>query len=176
MTAAFWTRQKSAGLLAGGAHQPTKRAARPLQVPRGGSDASPAARPVERDPGRNGGGMIVLEGLPMPPSVNALFANRKQKGKKGRVPTKRYRAWLRSATMWARMQHPAPIGGAVHVTFYFCRAETKADPDNLLKAPMDLLVKLGLIRDDGPSVVLEGRWVWSDARGLGITVNPVLTP
>lgn len=36
---------------------------------------------VADDPGRSGGGCIVLRGLPMPPSVNALFANAPRKAK-----------------------------------------------------------------------------------------------
>ncbi len=81
--------------------------------------------------------------MPPPPSVNNLFKNA---GRKGRVPTPAYDDWKRHAGWQVKAQKPAPVRGPVAVTIVHGRR--RADLDNLNKAPLDLLVSLGVIDDD----------------------------
>lgn len=81
----------------------------------------------------------------VPPSLNHAFFNLK---KGGRAPTLHYKLWLEGALI-ELMQRPAwHVPGEVEVRLAFCRAQTRADLDNLTKAVLDMLVKAGRISDD----------------------------
>ena len=106
--------------------------------------------------------------LPFPPSVNNLFLNVRGRG---RVPSARYRDWRQAASTSARAQQPAPVEGRVSLSFDFRAPDRRLrDLDNLLKAPIDLLVSEGLIGADNNSVVRELRARWVDA-GDPLTVT-----
>lgn len=96
--------------------------------------------------------------LPWPPAVNNLYMN---VGKR-RVRTARYDAWLNEATIRARLQRPKPVRGDFGVYATFNRPDRRRrDLDGLLKAPLDLLVKLGVIDDDSGAQTIT--MAWSDA-------------
>ena len=95
--------------------------------------------------------------LPLPPSVNSLYANVPGKG---RIKSDRYRKWL-SAAGWAiKEQRPKPITGDYALWIYCERPDQrKRDIGNLEKAVSDLLVKHGIISDD--SLAAEIHLYWS---------------
>lgn len=109
--------------------------------------------------------MTVLT-LPVPPSVNALYANVPGKG---RVKTAAYRAWLTEAGWAVRAQRPVPIVGEYELHIEVARNKRR-DLDGYLKAPSDLLVSLGIIPDDRHCVVLSARW--ADVTGFVVTISP----
>lgn len=112
---------------------------------------------------------ILLDGLPVPPSVNNLFFN----VKRGRAKTDRYSAWRREAGLEIMAQRPRPLNGRVEVTITIQDGASKADADNLIKAPVDLLVELGLIDGDGPKVVRRASIGFGKDRGMRIEVRRV---
>jgi Holliday junction resolvase RusA-like endonuclease len=83
--------------------------------------------------------------MPKPPSVNGLFTNVPGKG---RVKTTRYLTWIRAAINEVRSQKVGPVSGPVYVDITVSKRRSNADIDNLIKAPLDLLVSEGLIDDD----------------------------
>lgn len=114
--------------------------------------------------------MTVLN-LPMPPSTNALFVNRKAKGKRGRKISDTYQAWLDHAGYLLNRQHPPKIKGPVRLEYRFEDGGSRCDIDNLAKATGDILVKHGVIEGDGPSVVREINMRWAmGVKGVSITV------
>ncbi len=84
--------------------------------------------------------------LPMPPSVNELFFNRKntltKSGKRlpGRGKTGKYRAWLDEAGWELKRQKQQPITGKVSVMITV-EDVPGADIDNTPKAVIDLISK-----------------------------------
>lgn len=82
--------------------------------------------------------------LPLPPSVNHLFANA---GKKGRVITPRYKAWRDEAGWSLLRQRPGSVSGRYSLEVYI-QADAKADLGNLEKALSDLLVSHRVVEDD----------------------------
>lgn len=74
----------------------------------------------------------------------------------GRADTKRYTKWKREVDQQIMVQRPAwncadrpLIDGKVEVTICFPRGGKRAwDLDNALKAPLDALVRNGIIRND----------------------------
>lgn len=84
-----------------------------------------------------------LVSLPVPPSVNNLFANKRSGG---RYKTKEYRAWIQEAGWTVNLQKPAPVHGKYK--FFLTLPKIKGDASNRIKAAEDLLVSLGLVDDD----------------------------
>jgi len=84
--------------------------------------------------------------LPMPPSVNGLFAN---SGKRGRVRTPAYAKWARAAhwTIISRCPQPrlVPPPYTVRISLPIVM---RGDLDNRVKAVLDVLVKSGVMDDD----------------------------
>lgn len=88
--------------------------------------------------------MIVLD-LPLGPSTNNLFGHRP--GQPGRFPTARYKTWLQAAGWDVQAAQARKIEGDVAVCIHI-PFDYRADADNRIKAPLDLLVRHGLIDDD----------------------------
>lgn len=87
--------------------------------------------------------MTVTLSLPMPVSVNALYAT---VGKR-RVKTKAYRGWIRDAGWLLVLQRPDHIPGKYNMSVRI-PSSTKGDCDNYLKALGDLLQRHGVIVND----------------------------
>lgn len=107
--------------------------------------------------------------LSVPPSANKLFANTKKQWarlasssaskKRGRVRTKEYTAWVDGELKSLLAQRAKPVAVPVKITIQkprYCRK----DLDNIAKPVIDLLVRGGIIEDDGPDFV------------HGITIEP----
>ena len=84
--------------------------------------------------------------LPVPPSVNELYAPTKRGG---RYKTKKYRAWLSQAGWYLLMASPKPeaVSGPYRLSMRV-PATMQGDVDNRLKAMLDFLVNTGLTDDD----------------------------
>jgi Holliday junction resolvase RusA-like endonuclease len=108
--------------------------------------------------------------LPWPVGSNALW--RAVNGRN--ILSKRARLWVEAAKKELMAQHPVPIPGPVEVRFEFCGPTKQPyDLDGRQKAPLDLLVKLGIIRNDNNKVVK--RIVAEEGEGFvgaRITVTP----
>lgn len=110
--------------------------------------------------------MIVLD-LPVPPSVNNLFVNTK----KGRQIGEAYRAWLFEAGWMIQATRRSRIEGPVCVSITV-QDGGRADLDNLSKAPIDAMVRHGVIDGDGPKVVRKIVSEFSpDIQGCRVTVE-----
>jgi len=84
--------------------------------------------------------------LPWPPSTNGLFIN---VPKRGRVVSQEYGRWRNDAGWLLKSQKPGKFAGAVNITVELCAPKGQSyDPDNRLKAPLDLLKTHGVIVDD----------------------------
>jgi len=95
--------------------------------------------------------------LPMPPSVNQLYANARGKG---RIKTAKYRDWLTEAGVTLEQQKPDHLSGWVSVTYLICKPDArKRDLMNLEKALSDLLCKHYVIEDDSYITVAKLAWV-----------------
>ena len=103
--------------------------------------------------------MPFLLTVPIPPSVNSMYANRRVRGKRGRRKSKRYLAWQDHAGKEIMIQRPKAIKGKFRV--FLTMPKVRADPDNLIKPVLDILKNMGLIEDD------------SQAYCVGITVQSV---
>ena len=96
--------------------------------------------------------------LPWPPAVNNLFATFNNR----RIPSRRYKLWQDGALTAVREQRPRPITGSFRATISCSPPDRRRrDLDGLAKAPLDLLVKAGVIEDDHKArgIILE----WDDA-------------
>ena len=111
--------------------------------------------------------------LPFPPPVNGLYRNTKDRG--GRAKTAKYKAWQFDAGASLAIQRRSHVGGRVagpvHLAFVFGRPDKrKRDLDNLLKAPIDLLVAQGVIDDDRDVHCIVARWS-DEIEGVEIVVS-----
>jgi crossover junction endodeoxyribonuclease RusA len=115
--------------------------------------------------------------LPWPPAVNNLFLNADGRG---RIRTKRYDAWIAEATAHVWQQRPLKLKGRFHVTIQCDPPDRRRrDLDGLAKAPLDLLVKTGIIEDDSLALSLSLFWSHEPPEKPGcvrITLNPVEAP
>lgn len=105
--------------------------------------------------------------LPMPPSVNHLFAN---VARKGRVATAKYTAWRIEAGLRLNLQRPPRIDGPVALEYCF-GTDTRADLGNLEKATTDLLVSSNIIDGDSKKTVKRISMWWGEHEGVKITVR-----
>lgn len=86
--------------------------------------------------------------LPVPPSVNQMYANNRRSG--GRHKTKAYvdwqchASWRLDAQIAEHKTFETPIVCVIQVE----RANSQADIDNRIKALFDLLTERGVMRDD----------------------------
>ena len=88
--------------------------------------------------------LVEIIDLPLPPSVNQLFANA---GKRGRVRTPKYDAWTVEAGWALARQHPGCVSGRYALEIYI-QADARFDLGNAEKALSDLLVRHCVVQDD----------------------------
>ena len=95
--------------------------------------------------------------IPVPPSVNRLYANVRGKG---RVKSNLYRTWLRAAQNEMLAQQCRPFDAPAIITLNIPE-HTRGDLSNRFKAAEDLLVRCGVLPDDGKQYVRGVRADWS---------------
>ncbi len=105
-----------------------------------------AAQAIRHDPAPFQKPQPITLTLPLPPSVNHMFANVPGKG---RVKTKAYRAWRQAALSEAvvGMLGKSCLEGRFKATMVF-GMPNGGDADNRVKAVLDLAQSCGAIRND----------------------------
>jgi Holliday junction resolvase RusA-like endonuclease len=115
--------------------------------------------------------MTVID-LPFPVSVNAMFAD----GKNRRHKSKRYADWTVEAGHALNRQRVTPIRGPVKLTYEVQDGKDgrRRDIGNLEKGCTDLLVEHGIIEADHDLIVRGIAMEWNRAvEGVRITIVPV---
>lgn len=105
--------------------------------------------------------------VPLPPPANSLFAN---VAGKGRVKSRRYRAWIKEAGWLVRSQRVGSIEGAVQIRVEIPNS-ARADTDAYFKGLVDLCVRNGLIEDDNSKVVRGLTLDFADIEGARVTIR-----
>lgn len=116
--------------------------------------------------------MIIYQ-LPLPPSVNAMFANLLNgRGKRpGRVKTSEYRDWCRRAGIHMLLQGPLrKITGPVAIRIIVSE-NARGDLDNRTKSVLDLLVHHQIIEDDSKRIVRKLLLEWGDVEGAQVEIT-----
>lgn len=111
--------------------------------------------------------------LPLPPSVNGLWANSKHGG---RFRTQRYDSWIYEAGAEIMRQRPKKHIGPVVLSYEVEEpaGKRKFDLGNREKALTDLLVSHGIIQADDNTIVREIKLKWApDISGVRVTILPV---
>lgn len=104
--------------------------------------------------------------LPFPPSLNSLFP-----GKVRRHKSKQYETWIIEAKRALSQQHFTCFDKPVSISYKFGRPDKRTrDLDNFFKAPNDLLVACGVIKDDSLIYKIGGEW--ADITGVEVDIAP----
>lgn len=110
--------------------------------------------------------------LPMPPSTNALFGQ--APGRK-RYTSADYAEWQVVAGTVLKNARAPKFSGQVWIRITL-RDSGNLDGDNRIKAPLDLLVKHQIIKDDSRTYVREIRLCWGNVSGARIEIRPFPFP
>jgi crossover junction endodeoxyribonuclease RusA len=90
--------------------------------------------------------------------LSACFTNAPGKG---RVPTKRYKAWTAESLWSLKAQKPRQFEGEVSIYVALVSPDRRTrDAGNCDKAIMDVLVKAGIIKDDSNRYVKRVTYEW----------------
>jgi hypothetical protein len=119
--------------------------------------------------------------IPVPPSTNSLYANRKKfiKGKSrqfGRVLTESHAAWRRECGQMLVVQRARPIVGRVSIAIYVDEnaLSDSSDIDGRIKAAVDALVHFEIIGGDSKRFVRDVSAHWSTAgEACWIVITPI---
>jgi len=117
--------------------------------------------------------MTVVLTLPMPISVNAMFAD----GKTRRHKSQRYADWIVEAGYALKCQRPLPITGQYQITYAFQEGQDKRERDafNLEKGVTDLLVSHGVVAGDSNKYLRRGVVEWDKSViGVRVTIEPLV--
>ncbi len=108
--------------------------------------------------------------LPLPPSVNALWFNRKGRG--GRARTETYNRWREQAG-WEILRQRVPKAVGPVLLAYEVAEAGKFDLGNVEKPLSDLLVEHQIIAGDDRKTVRGISLTWSDVLdGVLVTIRP----
>lgn len=114
--------------------------------------------------------------LPMPPSVNGLFANNRRTG--GRFKTKKYKAWITEAGWMLQSQahrHHRHTGKVISTLLVRRPDNRRRDIGNLEKAAADLLVRHGIILDDSQIERSSVQWTTEPGFAAKVIIEDVTT-
>lgn len=120
---------------------------------------------LERDERHRPAASVVHVVLPVPPSVNNLFATSGER----RHLSKRYTEWRREAGSLLNLAHLPRVAGPYVLDLDF--AAGAADLDNLIKPVADLLVAHGVTDDDRDLRELHVRRTFPQPGLVGVTVR-----
>jgi len=118
---------------------------------------------------------LTIHGIPRPPSSNNMFVNVKGRG---RVKSKRYKAWWTQAYYYVKANAPnalVAVARPVMVNITVKRRGPKVgDIDNMIKPVLDLLVTTGILEDD--HLVQEVRARWGQAEDVTVSICAIPSP
>jgi crossover junction endodeoxyribonuclease RusA len=101
----------------------------------------------------------------LPPSANRLW---RRSGTRIHKATA-YTRWLADTGLYVKAQRPMPVVGPYKLSISAVRPDKRRrDVDNLIKPINDLLVHLGLVRDDSDCDLVSARWVTT---GDGVSIR-----
>ncbi len=108
--------------------------------------------------------------LPWPPTVNALW--RAYKGRN--ILSAVARAWAKQAEQKLMVQKAKPVKGPIQLYIRLSSPHGRRfDPDNRIKAPIDVLVRMGIIEEDDDKIVRKLTVEpCADIKGVQITIIP----
>lgn len=86
--------------------------------------------------------------LPMPPSTNNLYRNKRGGG---RIKTEHYRRWRAEAEAIGNLQRPGRRVGPSDLSIYV--PQGRGDTSNLIKPLEDVAKVIGVIADDSPKYI-----------------------
>jgi hypothetical protein len=92
---------------------------------------------------------LIRLALPIPPSLNDAYVNRRSGKGRGRIPAKAHAEWKKTAGWATRAAkpRPQPIRGE-YASILWLPRKMRGDITNRMKLIEDLLVDLGLTPDD----------------------------
>lgn len=109
--------------------------------------------------------------LPMPPSVNGLYANKKAGG---RTKTAEYKAWHKLASTKIKASHRQALGPYnISIQLRQSVVSSLSDIANREKALSDFLVSHGVIKDDRYCRSLFMTWAEDIEADCVVIVEPV---
>jgi Holliday junction resolvase RusA-like endonuclease len=83
-----------------------------------------------------------------------------------------YVTWLMLAAVEARKQTFGRVDGPYHLSIQAARPDhRRRDIDNLIKPLSDLLVQIGVVRDDSDCEMVSARWV-TTGEGVFVRITP----
>lgn len=86
--------------------------------------------------------------LPLPPSVNSLYYNRRGGKGRGRIKTPAYRRWIAEADGWYLLQKRSLKSMSGKLEIQIRLPGIRGDATNRIKAIEDYLVSRGITGDD----------------------------
>lgn len=101
------------------------------------------------------------------PSTNKLYANVRGIG---RVKTKAYSAWIRTALKELMVQRARPVEPPVSISL-FLPETMRGDLDGRCKAALDLLVRAEIIPDDNKKIVRSISMTFHSESNMAIEVE-----
>jgi Holliday junction resolvase RusA-like endonuclease len=107
--------------------------------------------------------------VPMPPSVNNLFATTSDGGRRR---SGRYNQWRETAGNMVNASRMRRIAGPVAIAIRLEEPNNRADIDNFAKTLIDLLVWMSVIDGDDSRTVRKLTMEWANVQGAQITVAP----
>ena len=110
---------------------------------------------------------VVTLRLPMPPSVNACWANVEGAG---RVRSTAYRRWSKLAVQEVQAQRVGRVAGKFCVVITAKRTKRKRDIDNIIKPILDLLAGL-VTADDSECERVSAGWTDEGEDGVNISIR-----
>lgn len=108
--------------------------------------------------------------LPVPPSTNNLFVT---VGKRRRVLSPEYRDWKALAAGMLLQQRAKPFPTPCRVTINVDETQSRADIDNLAKAPIDALVAFGVLPGDSNKHIRRVSIGWEPVAGCTVHLEAI---
>lgn len=109
--------------------------------------------------------------LPYPVSTNSIWARTRNGVRK----SDKYAAWLIEAGQIAKHYRAYAVVGKYNLYLAASRPDNrKRDIDNLIKSVSDLLVSVGIVRDDSDCELVSARWVTA-GEGVNVRVERAVT-
>lgn len=126
---------------------------------------------------------MICFSLPLPPSSNNLFPTVMTASGPKRIKSKAYKAWIAEAGWMVPPAAKGKVPGHFRATLVFDRPEHATDLDGRVKAVLDLLKTMSVIKDDSltDGLVLDWSSPWNApvhpvAPQVKVIIEPLAAP